>query len=83
MPIQVFAFMLDNASNNDTMVDGIKARAALEEIKLDAAWARLRCMPHTIHLAAVKVSSLISVLIVSLTQSLATAARSNWCHFKG
>ena len=49
--------MLDNASNNDTMVDGIASRAAKEGIKLNAGWARLRCLPHTIHLAAVKVAS--------------------------
>ena len=48
--------MLDNAYNNNTMVEGIKARAALEGIELNAAWARLRCMPHTIHLAAIKVA---------------------------
>jgi hypothetical protein len=47
--------MLDNASNNDTMVEGIDRRAKLEGIKLNASWARLRCMPHTIHLAAIKV----------------------------
>ena len=48
--------MLDNASNNNTMVDAIGERAAVEGIKLNVTWARLRCMPHTIHLAAVKVS---------------------------
>ena len=48
--------MLDNASNNNTMVDAIAGHAALEGIKLNAAWARLRCMPHTIHLTAIKAS---------------------------
>ena len=48
--------MLDNASNNNTMVDAIAGRAASEGIKLNATWARLQCMPHTIHLAAIKVS---------------------------
>jgi hypothetical protein len=48
--------MLDNASNNDTMIEGIQKRAASEGIKINAAWARLRCMPHTIHLAAIKVN---------------------------
>jgi len=50
--------MLDNASNNDTMVDGIQSRAAKEGIYFDASCARLRCMPHTIHLATIKVSGL-------------------------
>jgi hypothetical protein len=49
--------MLDNASNNNTMIEGIARRAALEGITLNPAWARLRCMPHTIHLAAVRVNS--------------------------
>ena len=50
--------MLDNASNNDTMIKGITQRAALEGISLNPAWARLRCMPHTIHLAAIRVKIL-------------------------
>jgi hypothetical protein len=52
---QVLAFMLDNASNNDTLVEGIKQCAHAEGIYIDAAWAHLRCMPHTVHLSAVKV----------------------------
>lgn len=50
------AFMLDNAMNNDTMVEGIKRRANAAGIKMNASWARLRCMPHTVHLSAIKVS---------------------------
>lgn len=49
--------MLDNATNNDTMVAAIERRAHAESIEFNAQWARLRCMPHTIHLAAVKVST--------------------------
>ena len=52
---KIFAFMLDNATNNDTMVEGIQRRAALEGIVFNATWAHLRCLPHTVHLAAVKV----------------------------
>jgi len=48
--------MLDNASNNNTMIVGIERRAAAEGISFDASWARLGCMPHTIHLAMVKVN---------------------------
>ena len=48
--------MLNNASNNNMMVNAIAGRTALEGIKLNAAWARLQCMPHTIHLTAIKVS---------------------------
>ena len=47
--------MLDNATNNDMMVEGIQRRAESEKIHMKASWVRLRCMPHTVHLAAVKV----------------------------
>lgn len=45
------AFVMDNATNNDGIVD----RAAAVGIILNAAWIRLRCLPHTVHLAAIKV----------------------------
>jgi hypothetical protein len=45
------AFMMDNASNNDTMIDAI----AKKHTNYDPRWIRLRCMPHTVHLAALKV----------------------------
>jgi len=48
--------MLDNASNNNTIIAGIEHRAAAEGISFDASWAQLRYMPHTIHLAMVKVN---------------------------
>ena len=63
--IQVFAFMLDNASNNDTMVEGIARRAAEEGIKFSASWACMRCMPHTIYLAAIKLLEAIGALTKS------------------
>ena len=47
--------MLDNASNNDTLVDGIALRARAKGILFNPLWARLRCMLHTVHLAAIKV----------------------------
>jgi len=49
------AFILDNASNNDTLIDGITNQAKLQGIQIKADWVRLRCMPHTVHLAALKV----------------------------
>jgi hypothetical protein len=55
--------MLDNASNNDTFVDGIERRSKKAGVPFNAMWARLRCMPHTIHLAAIKV-------LLSLTTSV-------------
>jgi hypothetical protein len=56
--------MLDNASNNNTMIEGIAERAAQEGITLNPAWVRLRCMPHTIHLAAVKVNIILPYRIL-------------------
>ena len=58
--------MLDNASNNDTFVDGIERRAKKAGVFFNSSWARLRCMPHTIHLAAIKVCSLMISTSVGL-----------------
>ena len=54
---QIMAFMLDNASNNDTLVDEIVQQAKEQGIFMNTSWAHLCCMPHTVHLAALKVSS--------------------------
>jgi hypothetical protein len=51
------AIMMDNASNNDTLIQGIVDLAESKGIKLNAQWIRLRCMPHTVHLAVLKVSN--------------------------
>ncbi|KAL1671187.1 hypothetical protein EV122DRAFT_226994, partial [Schizophyllum commune] len=56
--MHVITFMMDNATNNDTMVAEIERRCMVEGIYFDAQQARLRCMPHTIHLAALKVCSI-------------------------
>ena len=49
------AIVMDNASNNDTMMEAIEDRCFMAGIKFSAKQARMRCMPHTIHLAAIKV----------------------------
>ena len=46
--------MMDNASNNDTMMQSIETRCSEIRIEFHANQARMRCMPHTIHLAAIK-----------------------------
>jgi hypothetical protein len=46
---------MDNATNNDTLVEYLEQRCRVEDIPFEAAWARMRCMPHTTHLAALKV----------------------------
>lgn len=52
---------MDNASNNDTLMRAIEKRCAdAKPAKVDfsAADSRMRCMPHTVHLAAIKVLSI-------------------------
>jgi hypothetical protein len=49
------AMMMDNASNNDTMMEAIETRCLEMGINFSATQSRMRCMPHTIHLACIKV----------------------------
>ncbi len=63
--------MTDNASNMDTFVDAIVVCAENIHVNMDAVWAQLRCMPHTIHLAALKVRNHYYVLYSTLTHSQA------------
>ncbi|KAJ7070262.1 hypothetical protein B0H15DRAFT_793722, partial [Mycena belliarum] len=53
---RIIAFVMDNASNNDTMVEHFQQRCEENMIEFDAVDARIRCMPHTVHLAALKVA---------------------------
>jgi len=57
LTLQVIAFVMDNASNNDTMVAAFEARCREHGIDFSASRSRLRCMPHTCHLAALKVDT--------------------------
>ncbi|KAF8236578.1 hypothetical protein L208DRAFT_1251479, partial [Tricholoma matsutake] len=52
---KAITFMADNASNMDTFVDAIILCAKKMKIIINPVWAQLWCMPHTIHLAALKV----------------------------
>ena len=49
--------MCDNESNNDTMLSYIQTQMVANNIDFIATKARMRCMPHTIHLAVMKVSN--------------------------
>ncbi|KIL55008.1 hypothetical protein M378DRAFT_201131 [Amanita muscaria Koide BX008] len=71
---RVIAFVMDNASNNDTLLDSIEARCEAVGIKFSAKQARLRCMPHTCHLAALKL--LESIGAISKSDSRKAAGRS-------
>jgi hypothetical protein len=52
--MKIIAIMMDNASNNDTMMQCIETRCSEIGVDFHANQARMRCMPHTIHLAAIK-----------------------------
>jgi hypothetical protein len=55
MRSQIIAIVMDNASNNNTMMTSLERRCQQRGIEFSAQDARMRCMPHTIHLAALKV----------------------------
>jgi hypothetical protein len=48
--------MMDNASNNDTLMATLETLCLEQGIEFSAKQSRLRCLPHTIHLAALKVT---------------------------
>jgi hypothetical protein len=56
---QVITFVMDNASNNNTMMKAIETRCQGHGIDFSASRSRLQCMPHTCHLAALKVALVI------------------------
>lgn len=63
---QIMAIMMDNASNNDTMMETIESQCHEAGIEFSAQKSRMRCMPHTIHLAAIKVCSIVSFFGLSI-----------------
>lgn len=64
--LQIVAVVMDNASNNDTLVAGLEGRCDAAGISwFDARQARIRCLPHTVHLAALKVYILYRHLQIS------------------
>jgi len=51
---KIISFVMDNASNNDTMIESIEVKCSQKGIPFSAKHARGRCMPHTIHLVAIQ-----------------------------
>ena len=49
------AVMMDNASNNDMLMEALEIKCHEAGMEFSASDSRMRCMPHTIHLAAIKV----------------------------
>ena len=60
------AISSDNATNNDTMMEGLELLLAGDGIEFSAEEAHVHCMPHTVHLAAMEVDELYSNSSVSL-----------------
>ncbi|KAF8530374.1 hypothetical protein BU17DRAFT_36167, partial [Hysterangium stoloniferum] len=54
----IIAFVMDNATNNDTMVVAIEQCCCEVGVYFSAKEVRMCCMPHTIHLAAIKVQTI-------------------------
>ncbi|KIK57876.1 hypothetical protein GYMLUDRAFT_60979 [Collybiopsis luxurians FD-317 M1] len=50
----IIALVMDNALNNDAMVEAFADKCILHNIPLSERNAHMHCMPHTIHLAALK-----------------------------
>ncbi len=63
MCLQIIAIMMDNASNNNTLMISLERRCLQRGIEFSAQNARMQCMPHTIHLAAIKVLTFMSHLL--------------------
>ncbi len=54
---------MDNASNNNTLMEALEAHHRAEGFIFNANHARLRCIPHTVHLAALKVGPYFNYLM--------------------
>ncbi|TEB20234.1 hypothetical protein FA13DRAFT_1575090, partial [Coprinellus micaceus] len=50
----IIALVMDNATNNDTLVQSLEVRFTAAGIPFSATNARMRCIPHIIHLAALQ-----------------------------
>ncbi|KAJ6472248.1 hypothetical protein DFH09DRAFT_477185 [Mycena vulgaris] len=53
---------MDNATNNDTMIEVFEEKCHARDINFSAIDSRIRCMPHTAHLAALKLLEAIGVI---------------------
>ncbi|KAJ6573645.1 hypothetical protein B0H10DRAFT_2348564 [Mycena sp. CBHHK59/15] len=60
--MRIIAFVMDNATNNDTMIEVFEQKCEAKGINFSAMDSRIRCMPHTAHLAALKLLEAIGVI---------------------
>ncbi|KAF8237820.1 hypothetical protein L208DRAFT_1245739, partial [Tricholoma matsutake] len=73
---KIIGIMMDNASNNDTLMEALESRSQGAGIEFSASVARMQCMPHTIHLVAIKVFQLLEGIGI-MSKSDAMQASSN------
>jgi len=71
---RVIAIVMDNASNNNTLMTSLERRCHERGVPFSAQDARMRCMPHTVHLAAIKL--LEGIGAISKAEGKKAAARS-------
>jgi hypothetical protein len=70
--------MMDNATSNDTLIAALERLHHNEGLPFNATQARLRCMPHTIHLSALKVTLFVFIIEFMVIYILPAFGRS-WC----
>ena len=64
--VKVIALMMDNATNNDTLAQEIERHSMEAGVFFSAMDSQMRCMPHTVHLAAIKVCCMSSLTVEAL-----------------
>jgi len=62
---QIIAIVMDNASNNNTLMTSLELRCQQWGIPFLAQDACMQCMPHTIHLAVIKVLYLYLLIVIA------------------
>jgi hypothetical protein len=61
---QIIAIIMDNAMNNNTMMVAIEWCCNEAKVYFSAIESWLHCMPHTVHLAAIKVCVLCNTFVI-------------------
>jgi hypothetical protein len=80
---KIIAIVMDNAMNNDTMMVAIQRRCHEAKVYFSAVESRLRCMPHTVHLAAIKVCASCHTSLSESEVITSIAPRGDRCTIQG
>ncbi|KAG1833188.1 hypothetical protein F4604DRAFT_1515537, partial [Suillus subluteus] len=59
---RIMGVVCDNAMNNDTLLESLEAKCVTEGIKFSHKKARIRCLPHIVHLSAMQLLEGISAI---------------------